>query len=140
MLPARMPAASGWVVTLLCVIALSTGCSSLGSDLSRAGSAAQDFHAALARSQPAAACELLAPETLRGLEKSAGSSCPKALADEGLPDAVTVTTTDVYGTNARVVLEGDTVFLARFERQWKVTAAGCKPRAGLPYDCAVKGP
>ena len=135
-----MPAASGWVVTLLCVIALCSGCSSLGSDLSQAGSAAKDFHTALAGSEPAAACELLAPGTLKGLAESAGASCPKALAEAQLPDAVTVTLADVYGTNARVVLEGDTVFLARFGSQWKVTAAGCKPRAGLPYDCAVKGP
>lgn len=135
-----MPAASGWGVTLLCVIALTAGCTSVAGDPSLAGSAAQDFHAALASGEPDAACELLAPGTLTGLEESSGTSCRKALADEGLPDAVAVTTTDVYGTNARVVLKGDTVFLARFGSQWKVTAAGCTPRPGLPYHCAVKGP
>lgn len=136
----RTPAAHWLVVTLLSFLALATGCASAGPELAQVGSAAQLFHAALAGSEPQAACELLAPGTLKGLEESAGASCPKALADAGLPDATTVTTTDVYGTNARVVLEGDTVFLARFGTQWKVTAAGCTPRPGLPYDCVVKGP
>jgi hypothetical protein len=38
-----------------------------------------------------------------------------------------------------VVLERDTVFLSRFPTGWKVTAAGCVPRPGRPYQCAVKG-
>lgn len=136
---ARMPAASGLVATLLCVLALATGCSSVGPDPAEADSAAQRFHKALATSEPTAACELLAPGTLKEVEQSAHTSCPRALASAGLPPATTVTMTDVYGTNARVVLDGDTVFLARFGTQWKVTAAGCKPRTGLPYDCNVKG-
>jgi hypothetical protein len=144
MATARMPAASGWVVTgsfvtLVCVLALVTGCSSVGPDPARADSAAQSFHRELADEQPAAACELLAPRTQQELEQDAHTSCPQALADAGLPPAATVTTTDVYGSDARVVLEGDTVFLARFGTLWKVTAAGCKPRTGLPYDCDVKG-
>ena len=36
-------------------------------------------------------------------------------------------------------MDSDTVFLARFGALWKVTAAGCKLRPGVPYDCAVKG-
>lgn len=127
------------VVTLLCVLALVTGCSSLGPDPARADSAALHFHQELSDGHAAAACELLAPRTLNEVEQSAHAPCPQSLANARLPDAATVATTDVYGTNARVVLGGDTVFLARFGAQWKVTAAGCKPRTGLPYDCAVKG-
>jgi hypothetical protein len=131
----RMPAASGLVVGL-CILGLTVGCSSLGADRSRAGFAAQRFHEALAAGNAAAACDLLAPETRKELE---------ALTDAKLPQAVSLSATDVYGTNAVVVLgsdtsrEADTVFLARFGRLWKVTAAGCKPRADLPYDCDVKG-
>ena len=91
------------------------------------------------------ACELLAPGTREELEQSSETSCHEALADAGLPDATTVSSADVYGGNARVVLEGDTggsgdtVFLARFGVQWKVVAAGCTARPDLPYDCDVKG-
>jgi hypothetical protein len=101
--------------------------------------AAQRFHQALTSGEPAAACGLLAPATLKQVEQSAHTPCAQALADADIPDATVVTTTDVYGTNARVVLGSDTVFLARFGAQWQVTAAGCKPRPGLPYDCDVKG-
>ena len=134
-----MPAATRSVVALLCVLALATGCSSVGPHSDSAGSTAKRFHEALVGSEPAAACELLAPGTLTELEQHADTSCPQALADAGLPNAAIVTSTDVYGTNARVVLDGDTVFLARFGAHWKVTAAGCEPRPGLPYDCDVKG-
>ena len=102
-------------------------------------SVARRFHGALADNEPAVACELLAPGTRRELEQSSETSCPQALADAGLPHAATATTVDVYGSNARVVLDGDTLFLARFGTEWKVTAAGCKARPGLPYDCDVKG-
>jgi hypothetical protein len=97
------------------------------------------FHAAVASRRLAAACELLAPRTLEEVEKSSKAACPKALGDADLAPAETVNTTDLYGSNARVVLTGDTVFLARFGAVWKVTAAGCKPRPDLPYDCDVKG-
>ena len=135
----RMGAGSR-VVALICLACLPVaGCSVVGPDQAEADSAAQRFHAALTRGQPAAACDLLAPETLKEVVQAAGSSCPKALTDEALPGAGTVTATDVYGTNARVVMDGDTLFLARFGPQWRVTAAGCSPRPDLPYDCQVKG-
>ena len=134
-----MAVGSGCIMTVFCLLALAAGCSSVGPDASLSGSAARRFHEALADNQDAAACELLAPGTREELEQSAKTSCPQSLADADLPDAATVTTTDVYGLNARVVMDGDTVFLARFGSQWKVTAAGCKARPGLPYDCDVKG-
>jgi hypothetical protein len=142
----RLPRPAGSrLVVLVCVLGvlgvlgLATGCSSLAPDSSNADSVAQRFHQLLANGQRAAACQLLAPQTLKEVEQTAKALCPKALADADVPQASTVTTTDVYGSNARVVLAGDTVFLARFGRQWKVTAAGCKPRPDQPYDCDVKG-
>jgi hypothetical protein len=126
-------------VTAVTVLGLATGCSSAGPSSSAVDAAAVGFHAAVANGRLTAACALLAPRTLQEVEQSAKAPCPKALADADLPGARAVTTTDVYGTNARVVLTGDTVFLARFGTVWKVTAAGCKPRPDLPYDCDVKG-
>jgi hypothetical protein len=135
----RVTAAPGLVALLVGVLGLATGCSSVGPDSSNADSAARHFYRVLAGRQPGAACSLLAPRTVQELEQSAHASCPAALAHAGLPHAAAVRTTDVYGADARVVLEGDTLFLARFGSQWKVTAAGCDPRPGLPYDCDVKG-
>ncbi|MEV5886330.1 hypothetical protein AB0L74_27060 [Streptomyces sp. NPDC052020] len=61
------------------------------------------------------------------------------MSEQQLPQAGAVRTVDVYGGQARVVLGHDTVFLARFPAGWKVTAAGCRPRADQPYQCEIKG-
>jgi len=36
-------------------------------------------------------------------------------------------------------MDGDVVFLAIFDGQWRITAAGCHSRGEQPYDCHVKG-
>jgi hypothetical protein len=71
--------------TLLCILGLAAGCSSVGPDTSTSVSAARRFHEALADNQHAVACGLLAPRTRMELEQSAEASCPKALADAGIP-------------------------------------------------------
>ena len=85
------------------------------------------------------ACATLAPNTVRQLEESAGQSCDRAILDEDLPSPGTVTGADVYGQWAQVRLSGDTLFLAVFPDGWRVVAAGCTPRDGRPYDCAIQG-
>jgi hypothetical protein len=126
------------ILALLGSLVLLTGCSSLGAGPAHAAAAAVRFHRVVAAGDDATACDLLAPRTSEEVAKSVGQSCPKALAGAGLPRSTTARTTDVYGGNARVVLDGDTVFLSRFGAQWRVTAAGCTPRQDLPYDCDVK--
>ena len=54
-------------------------------------------------------------------------------------DAGSVREVKVYGKDAVAYLERDTVFLARFDDGWRVTAAGCTPNSGRPYDCDVEG-
>jgi hypothetical protein len=106
-----MPGALGCIM-LFCVVGLAAGCSSVGPDISLSGSAAyfpvrvggRRFHEVLADHEAAVASKLLAPRTRDEFEQSAKAPCPQALADAGLPDATTVTTADVYGLNARVVL------------------------------------
>ncbi|HET7400019.1 MAG TPA: hypothetical protein VFJ94_16000 [Intrasporangium sp.] len=91
---------------------------------------------------PERACLLLAPQTKQELEESAKSDCAKALPDEDLPEAGRVTGVDVAGDSARVVTASQTIFLARFDVGWKVTAAGCKRLTtddSRPYSCPVKG-
>lgn len=126
-------------VAMATVVMASTGCSSVRSVDAQASSAAVRFHVALAGGDMTTACDLLAPKTREELEQTSGTSCAKALADDGLPRANAVMSRDVYGSNARVVLDGDTLFMARFGEQWKVTAAGCEPRPSRPYQCEVKG-
>ncbi|WP_031069259.1 hypothetical protein [Streptomyces sp. NRRL S-118] len=101
------------------------------------------FEQALDAGERERLCAALAPATREELEQSARSGCPEAIGDALEEREITaggaVRGVDVYGDQARVVLEQDTVFLARFPAGWKVTAAGCRPRPERPYQCAIKG-
>ena len=131
--PARLPYAVG-LAMLLSV----PGCAGQGSaDDGSAAAAALRFTRDLAAS-PSEACGILAPHTLKELEDSQGS-CPSSLPGLDLPRAAAVRSTEVYAKDAIVRLDKDTVFLARFDQGWRVTAAGCTPHGDLPYDCTLKG-
>ncbi|WP_151773850.1 hypothetical protein [Streptomyces abyssomicinicus] len=88
-------------------------------------------------------CAALAPGTRDELEETAKSGCREAIRqaieEDDLPPAGAVRAVDVWGDRARVVLEGDTLFLSQFPGGWKVTAAGCEPRRDQPYRCGIKG-
>jgi hypothetical protein len=88
-------------------------------------------------------CAALAPGTREELEQTAGSGCRQAIRqaidEDDLPPGGAVRAVDVWGDRARVVLEGDTLFLSQFPGGWKVTAAGCEPRPDQPYRCGLKG-
>ncbi|XVQ89797.1 hypothetical protein ACQP2K_21000 [Microbispora siamensis] len=45
---------------------------------------------------------------------------------------------DVWGDEARVRVDGDTLFLHRFPDGWRVRAAGCEPHPEQPYECEVE--
>ncbi|WP_169984440.1 hypothetical protein [Microbispora sp. H10836] len=45
---------------------------------------------------------------------------------------------DVWGDEARVRVDGDTLFLHRFPEGRRVRAAGCDPRPGQPHECEVE--
>jgi len=101
---------------------------------------AQRF-AALATSDPVAACTLLAPRTVQRLEDDAGK-CALGLRDAQTPAPGGVRTVTVAIDSAQVVLAGQTVFLARFDSGWLVTAAGCTRESSddaVPYQCSVAG-
>ena len=85
------------------------------------------------------ACSLLAPRTLSELERSAGEACARALLEEDLPPVSSSLDTHVFGTQAEVVWDGESTFLARFPDGWKVMAAACTPLEGHPYDCEISG-
>lgn len=126
--------AVGLVTAGLVLSACSTGGAAAAED------AVSGFQQALI-SDPAKACDLLAPASLQELEKSSEMDCESALQDADLPDGGSPQHTDIAGHSARVVLDTDTVFLSLFDDGWKITAAGCEPPPddSLPYDCTVKG-
>jgi hypothetical protein len=69
-----------------------------------------------------------------------GGTCAQALPQRDVPeDPGTVREVKVYGKDAVAYLERDTVFLARFDDGWRVTAAGCTPNGDRPCDCDVEG-
>ncbi len=124
------------LVGLVVAVSLSA-CSATVSDSDPARVAAQEFYAAVAHGDSAAACTLLAPETRSSLEQSTDQPCEQALPQERLP-AAQVRRVQVYGQAAFVELDADTAFLGRFPEGWRVTAAGCRERPDRPYDCQLE--
>lgn len=129
----------GGLVSALAIAFAVSGCGALAPDESAAAATATAFRAALHRSDGAAACSLLSPETVHAVAQSAGKPCPQAILEEHLGGTGSPVRVDAYGQNARVVFGDDVVFLADFPQGWRLTAAGCTPRGDRPYDCLVKG-
>ncbi|MDN3025422.1 hypothetical protein [Streptomyces sp. S.PB5] len=131
-----------WIGTLLflsvCGLVVG-GCDSAGQRDSAATAAATAFERLLDSDDAKGLCAALAPETRSELMQSEKSSCEKAIASQDIPLGGETRGTDVYGRQARVVLDSDTLFLSRFADGWKVVAAGCTPRPGQPYDCVLQG-
>ena len=100
---------------------------------------AASFYSAVESQDGAAACDALAPETVRELEQSAGKNCSEAILMERLPASGSVGSVRVFGTMAQVRYADETAFLSRFPSGWLVMAASCVPRAHDRYDCQVKG-
>jgi hypothetical protein len=113
-----------------------------GADVERTEAArAADAFSAAAASDPGTACGLLAPRTLEALEED-GTPCAQALAEAGMAPAGARGPVTVAGHSAQVTYADDTVFLARFDDGWRVTAAGCERTSSddaVPYDCSVAG-
>ncbi|WP_328370945.1 hypothetical protein OG800_46860 [Streptomyces sp. NBC_00445] len=131
-----------WYASGIAVAVLAVTVGSCATPSERRDSVTADvtrFERALDAEQYRDLCAALAPSTRQELEQSAKSRCERAIGEEELPAAGAVRQVDVYGRQARVVLEHDTVFLARFPEGWKVTAAGCRPRSQQPYECEIKG-
>lgn len=134
-----MPWLAGAVSAILAL--LLAGCAGRGSaENEPVADTATRFLASVA-SAPDEGCDLLAPATLEEMEAD-GEQCA-----DGLPDAAGSAPesgeprVDVYGRDAMVRWGDQTLFLARFDDGWRVTAAGCEPTGeDLPYDCEVEGP
>ncbi|MFG2354909.1 hypothetical protein [Streptomyces sp. NPDC048521] len=126
------------LLAFACAVCL-TGCGTLGEREAAASRAAVRFEEDVRRADGARACAALAPETRQELTESAEPPCAEAFLDEHLSYGGTVRRVQVYGRQAQVVLDTDTLFLSVFPGGWKITAAGCVPRPRQPYQCKVKG-
>ncbi|MEV0448447.1 hypothetical protein [Streptomyces sp. NPDC050600] len=137
--PGRAARRTAAALAVAAAAVLSSGCGADAARVDGARRAASAFEASLARADYAGACALLAPETRRQLEDDTGRRCGPALAGEKPPAAGTVRGTQVYGRQALLTLERDTLFLSQFDDGWKVAAAGCARESGRPYRCSLKG-
>ncbi|MFF4173330.1 hypothetical protein [Streptomyces sp. NPDC001744] len=105
-----------------------------------ASRAALSFEESLASGAYGTACGLLAPDSREQLEEDGSRSCERALAERKLPRGRTVRSVDVYGRQALLRMDGETLFLSQFDDGWRVTAAGCVPeKDDSPHHCALKG-
>jgi hypothetical protein len=123
-------------IALVVLFSLSA-CSSGNDDA--ATQAAEQLHASLRAEDGSAVCARLSDAMQEELSESQGSSCESAVMAAGIPDSGRVVEVKVYGTSMLVRYDEDVVFLGEFPDGWKVTAAGCSPHAGAPYDCQVQG-
>ncbi|MEV6300173.1 hypothetical protein AB0M02_12285 [Actinoplanes sp. NPDC051861] len=101
------------LIVLICLVMLA-GCGSLGEREDAAAETATAFLRAVSGQDGAAACGVLAPETMAEVEQGAGQSCAVAILSENLPAPSAVQDIQVYGQRALVRLEDESVFLAVF--------------------------
>ena len=88
---------------------------------------------------PEARCDLLAPAVRAAFESQESARCSEAIQD--LPtQAGRVESVAIWGGEAQVRMDGDTVFLTDTGAGWRITAAVCTPQPEAPYDCEVEGP
>jgi uncharacterized protein YceK len=137
--PVRKPHRISTLISLALLGLVLSGCGSVQERRSDAETAATGFERLLRADDPAGLCTALAPETRGELEDSEKASCEKAISSQDIPLGGTAHRVDLYGRQARVVLDADTLFLSLFPDGWKVVAAGCSPRPGRPYQCTLQG-
>lgn len=132
MRPVGLAAASIPAVAVLAT----TGCGAVDDSVA---ARVDHFHAALAANDAAGACADLAEETRTALERQEGAPCEEAITRQRLPHSSAAGDVVVYGSMAQVRMDGETVFLSRFDDGWRVIAAGCAPTTGdRPHECALE--
>jgi hypothetical protein len=97
------------------------------------------FEAAIQARDGAAACRQLSDSASSKLESSEKKPCEEAILSVGLKPSRAVVDSSVWVTSAQVRLAHDTLFLDDTSRGWRISAAGCRPQPGQPYDCELEG-
>jgi hypothetical protein len=114
------------------------GCGT-GGDRDAVRDAAQGLYRAAADQDGDAACARMSPSLRQALAEDEGERCAKAVLDLDLSGR-TARDVEVYANAAIVRLAGgDTVFLGKTARGWRVDALDCRPEgAAEPYDCEAE--
>ncbi|HUP98828.1 MAG TPA: hypothetical protein VM093_00035 [Aeromicrobium sp.] len=118
-------------------IALLSGCGSSGAAPAQR---ADEFYAAVAHNDAAAACASLASSARSTLEQEEKKPCRDTILEQDLPrvSGAASGTAKVYGSLAQVTFANESVFLSRYSNGWRVTAAGCTPSPqDRPYECTI---
>ena len=132
-----MTAVFGGFVLPAVTVLLLAGCGSGRAE--SAGSAAESFTRAWAAGDGATVCAQLSPAAREGVVSATGGRCADGVLSEDLPSPGPAEQVEVWGEAAQVRTASDVLFLSHYDHGWKVTAAGCTPRPGEPYDCALQG-
>jgi hypothetical protein len=127
------------VAAIVAVLALAAAGCGTGASERDARRSVERFYSAFEARDGGGACHELAEDASSSLETSEKKPCEEAvLSLELTPTAVT--DASVWLTSAEVLLEGgDTVFLDQIGGRWRISAVGCKPVPGQPYDCELEG-
>jgi len=124
-------------ITVLAAAGL-TGCGT-GADEREARRSVDRFEVAVQARDGAGACAELSEDTSSSLEQSEKKPCEQAILSAELTPTREVVEASVWVTSAQVKLDGDTAFLDRTSQGWKISAVGCQPRPGAPYECELEG-
>jgi hypothetical protein len=115
------------------------GCGTTSSERD-ARASVQRFYSAFQARDGAAACRELSDDAASALETSEGEPCEKAVLSLKQVKPAPVSDESVWVTSAEVRLRGGaTVFLDQIDGRWRISAAGCEPQPGQPYECELEG-
>jgi hypothetical protein len=117
--------------------ALFGGCGTGGAE-GEASRAVERLHAAVEARDGQAACSELTEEATDTLEQQEEAPCENAVLELELSEGEAATA-EVYIRSAMVTLaQGGADFLDETSEGWRVSAAGCEPRPGLPWECELE--
>ena len=120
------------VASVLAVIALAA-CGTSG-DRSGAEAVVGRFYEAVGRHDGEAACAELGDATVSALESQSGQSCRSVVTRLDVGSG-SIEDAQIAATSARVELRGGvSAFLDREPDGWRITAVGCRARAGPPTE------
>ena len=129
-------------LTALVVFAVASAGCGTGRDERSIGAVTDRFYEALRAHAGTRACNQLSKGASDALESASGQACEQAITDLTLP-GVGAARSAVYEDSGRVEVagasRGETVFLDRTSRGWRISAAGCRPQGDGPYDCELEG-
>jgi hypothetical protein len=113
------------------------GCGTAGSERD-ARASVQRFFVAVGARDGAGACRELSEGAVSEVEKSERKPCAQGILSQDVSPAPVVDV-KVYMQSAQAKLRGGAaVFLDQTRQGWKISAAGCKPQPGKPYQCELE--